>query len=209
MFLSTNTSEHYDSIQTFISTLLHGDTQSVLEVIVPSLFHAQTVTVQKLDISGAAEPLLQYINSVAALNSSQTFSKLSTPLPLPSNNLFMVSDALDTVVSEEEEDEEVIDVPQPEDSEAAVEIPLTQLEIAKHDEELKVPDESNSESLEVIPVDKESESIDEYRLLRPSGQMAYLFATQLGILQEIGKAVRSEDLLTYEHSVTPNLALSL
>ena len=30
-----------------------------MEVIVPSLFHAQTVTVQKLDISGAAEPLLQ------------------------------------------------------------------------------------------------------------------------------------------------------
>lgn len=119
----------------------------------------------------------------------------------------MVSDALDTVVSEEEEDEEVIDVPQPEESESAVEIPLTQLEIAKHDEELKVPDESNSESLEVIPVDKESESIDEYRLLRPSGQLAYLFAIQLGILQEIGKAVRSEDLLTYEHTVIPSLAL--
>ena len=117
----------------------------------------------------------------------------------------MVSDALDTVVSEEEEDEEVIDVPQPEESESAVEIPLTQLEIAKHDEELKVPDESNSESLEVIPIDKESESIDEYRLLRPSGQLAYLFAIQLGILQEIGKAVRSEDLLTYEHTVAPSL----
>lgn len=206
--MPSNTSEHYDSIQTFISTLLHGDTQSVLEVIVPSLFHAQTVTVQKLDISGTAEPLLQYINSVTALNSSQAFAKLSTVLPIPTNNLFMVSDALDTVVSEEEEDEDVSDALPPEESEATVEIPLTQLEIAKHDEELKVPDESNSESLEVIPVDKESESVDEYRLLRPSGQLAYLFAIQLGILQEIGKAVRSEDLLAYEHSVVTSLALS-
>ena len=206
--MPSNTSEHYDSIQTFISTLLHGDTQSVLEVIVPSLFHAQTVTVQKLDISGTAEPLLQYINSVTALNSSQAFAKLSTVLPIPTSNLFMVSDALDTVVSEEEEDEDVSDALPPEESEATVEIPLTQLEIAKHDEELKVPDESNSESLEVIPVDKESESVDEYRLLRSSGQLAYLFAIQLGILQEIGKAVRSEDLLAYEHSVVTSLALS-
>ena len=68
---------------------------------------------------------------------------------------------------------------------------------------------SNGSELSFRNSVKESESIDEYRLLRPSGQLAYLFATQLGILQEIGKAVRSEDLLTYEHSVTPNLALSL
>ena len=155
---------------------------------------------QKLDISGAAEPLLQYINSATALNSSQAFSKLPTPL-VPSNNLFVVSDTLDTVVSEEEEDEDVSESVQHDESEATVEIPLTQLEIGKHDEELKVPDEPNSDSLDVIPVDKESESIDEYRLLRPSGQLAYLFAIQLAILQEIGKAVRSEELLSYAHSV--------
>lgn len=188
-------------IQTLISTLLHGDTQSVLEVIVPFLFHVQTVTVQKLDISGAAEPLLQSINFVTDLNSSQEFSKLQTSLPPAASNLFMVTETLDTVVSEEEEDEEMNDASAPEESEAAVEIPLTQFEIAKHDEELKLPDEQNSGSLEVIPVAKEGESADDYRLLCPSGQLAYLFAIQLSILQEIGKAVRSEDLLTYVHSV--------
>ena len=201
LFISTNTDEHYNAIKSLVATLLRGDTQSVLEVVIPALFHAQSITTQKLDISGTAEPLLQYINSVTTLNYSSAYAKLSTPVQSPSTNMFLISKPLDTVISEEEEDEEdSVELSHSTVVEGSSEIHLTPTEIRKHEEEITASEERTGESPEVILLDNEVES-EGYKLPRPSGQLAQLYAVQLAVLEEVGRVVRSEDLLEYVRAV--------
>ena len=201
LFISTNTDEHYNAIKSLVATLLRGDTQSVLEVVIPALFHAQSITTQKLDVSGTAEPLLQYINSVTTLNYSSAYAKLSTPVQSPSTNMFLISKPLDTVISEEEEDEEdSVELSHSTVVEGSSEIHLTATEIRKHEEEITASEERTGESPEVILLDNEVES-EGYKLPRPSGQLAQLYAVQLAVLEEVGRVVRSEDLLEYVRAI--------
>ena len=115
--------------------------------------------------------------------------------------MFLISKPLDTVISEEEEDEEdSVELSHSTVAEGSSEIHLTPTEIRKHEEEITASEELEGESPEVILLDNEVES-EGYKLPRPSGQLAHLYATQLAILEEVGKAVRSEDLLEYVRTV--------
>lgn len=113
---------------------MHGDTQNVLLAILPALFYAQTVAIQKSEVTGSVEELLQYLDSASAITaSSSLFSKLvaTTTAPQSPKSMYMMVMPLDTVESEgeeEEEEEKRSNIPHVSLSDTAGEIPLTPTE---------------------------------------------------------------------------------
>ena len=134
LFADSNTAAHYDALEELVVSLLQGDTQSILPVVIPSLFYAQTVAVQKSEVMGSVDELLHYLDSASAITSSSTlFSKLtSAAAPSSPKTMYMMMMPLDTVESEGEEEEEEIKHSKQSPSahtEGGNEIPLSPMEL--------------------------------------------------------------------------------
>ena len=139
LFFDTNTPDHYSILEQLIISLLQGDTQNVLPLILPALFYAQTVAIQKSEVTGSIEELLHYLDSASAITSSSSlFSKLATPTaPQSPKSMYLMVLPLDTVQSEgeeEEEEERRSNQPHVSPSDTAGEILLTPTENGSYDE---------------------------------------------------------------------------
>ena len=99
LFLPDSTASHYDALVALITSYLHGSPTDALLQIVPLVFYAQALAIQKIDG-------LEHEDLVSDLESA-VWSSSKTAAPQTS---FVVMAPLDTVVEDEEESEEEGDV---------------------------------------------------------------------------------------------------
>jgi hypothetical protein len=213
LFADSNTAAHYDALEELVVSLLQGDTQSILPVVIPSLFYAQTVAIQKSEVMGSVDELLHYLDSAAAITPSSTlFSKLTSAVAPPSpKSMYMMMMPLDTVESEGEEEEEEIKHGKQSPSahtDGGSEIPLSPTELgsgifSKRSVDELAPSSSmpSGPSPEVIPVDDVEVQKDNWMIRRPSAPLSSIFAMQLRLMEDVAKSIRSEDLKEYIYNV--------
>ena len=184
LFHPSNAASHYDALVALVTSYLHGSPVDALLQIIPLVFYAQALAIQKSD-GLAHEDLVADLESAAGS---------SVKPAAPQTNSFMVMAPLDTVVEDEEESEEEGNVVKEatagrESMPDVVPIP-SELEREIRDEE-KVEGEKEASAVEAA-----SDAIHS-----PRGVSYYVLTTLVRVVEAVAAVVSSEDLAMYCKSV--------
>lgn len=184
LFLPDSTASHYDALVALITSYLHGSPTDALLQIVPLVFYAQALAIQKIDG-------LEHEDLVSDLESA-VWSSSKTAAPQTS---FVVMAPLDTVVEDEEESEEEGDVVREatagrESMPDVVPIP-SEVEKEIRDDEDKVEGEKEPSVVEAA-----ADAIH-----NPRGVAYYVLSTLVRVVEAVAAVVSSEDLMMYCKSV--------
>lgn len=186
LFVATNTPAHLDALVALLSSFLHGSPQDALLQLVPLVFCAQKLAIQKSDQQDHAA-------LIAALDSELAFAPAkgeSFAQNRQAGSLLMVMTPLDTVEEGEEEEEEETpeEVEEAADPDTMPEIVLLPSEVEKATSR----EEDTQVAATLSTAEPESDS-----MRSPQGVLFYVLEALVRVTREVAAVISSEDLMAY------------
>lgn len=189
LFVVSNTPAHFDAVVALLTSFLHGSPQDALLVLVPLVFCAQQLAIQKSDERDHAA-------LIAALDSELAFTPAKGEAPAQSrqgNSLFMVLTPLDTVEEGEEEEPEAAREEAREPKEEAGDDPMPEIVLLPNEVEKAASEEEDTQEAAAL-----SAAQPEGDFVRcPQGVLFYVLEALVRVMREVAAVISSEDLAAY------------